>query len=94
MQRGGDVLVAVAEPFTLGRCPGPPADRDWQDGDPWGRLVESCLGARLVNSSQGTGIKVTCWRDRNQEVEFVLQPGKTVVAIEVKFPGWICGRMD
>ncbi len=24
----------------------------------------------------------------------MLQPGKTVVAIEVKFPGWICGRMD
>ena len=58
-----------------------------QDGDHWGRLVESCIGAHLVNSSLGTGIEVTYWRDRNQEVDFVLQRGKAVVAIEVKSGG-------
>ena len=58
-----------------------------QDGDHWGRLVESCIGAHLVNSSLGTGIEVTYWRDRNQEVDFVLQRGRTVVAIEVKSGG-------
>jgi predicted AAA+ superfamily ATPase len=55
-----------------------------QDGDYWGRLVESCVGAHLVNSSFGTDISVTYWRERNHEVDFVLQQGKTIVAIEVK----------
>ena len=55
-----------------------------QDRDYWGRLVESCIGAHLVNSSFGTNISVTYWRERNHEVDFVLQQGKTTVAIEVK----------
>lgn len=55
-----------------------------QDGDHWGRLVESCIGAHLLNSSFGTGIHVTYWRERNHEVDFVLQRGKNTVAIEVK----------
>jgi uncharacterized protein len=55
-----------------------------QDGDYWGRLVESCIGAHLLNSSFGTNIGVTYWRQRNHEVDFVLRQGKTTVAIEVK----------
>jgi hypothetical protein len=55
-----------------------------QDGEQWGRLVESCIGAHLLNSSYGTSISVTYWRERNHEVDFVLQQGKTTVAIEVK----------
>ena len=55
-----------------------------QDGDYWGRLVESCIGAHLFNSSFGTNISVTYWRERNHEVDFVLQQGTTTVAIEVK----------
>ena len=54
------------------------------DGDYWGRLVESCIGAHLFNSSFGTNISVTYWRERSHEVDFVLQEGKTTVAIEVK----------
>jgi predicted AAA+ superfamily ATPase len=54
------------------------------DGNHWGRLVESCIGAHLFNSSLGTNISVTYWRERNQEVDFVLQTGRTSVAIEVK----------
>jgi uncharacterized protein len=55
-----------------------------QDADYWGRLVESCVGAHLLNSSFGTDIAVNYWRERNQEVDFILQQGKSVVAIEVK----------
>lgn len=54
------------------------------DNDYWGRLVESCVGAHLLNTSLGTGVNVTYWRERNHEVDFVLQQGKTTVAIEVK----------
>lgn len=55
-----------------------------KDGDYWGRLVESCVGAHLINSSFGTNIDVAYWRERNREVDFVLRQGKAVAAIEVK----------
>jgi predicted AAA+ superfamily ATPase len=55
-----------------------------QDGNYWGRLIESCVGAHLVNTSAGNNINVFYWRERNHEVDFVLQQGKRIVAIEVK----------
>ncbi len=59
-------------------------DEARDDGTYWGQLVESCVGAHLLNSSFGTNISVTYWRERNHEVDFVLQQGKKLVAIEVK----------
>ncbi len=53
----------------------------------WGRLVESAIGAHLLNSTLGTQIEVAYWRDRNLEVDFVLQRGQTLVGIEVKSAG-------
>lgn len=50
----------------------------------WGRLVESAVGAHLINSAAGTGVELFYWRERSREVDFVLRSGKTVVAIEVK----------
>lgn len=55
------------------------ADRQY-----WGQLTESAVGAHLVNDSRGKGINVYYWLSRNREVDFVLESGKTVVAIEVK----------
>lgn len=52
--------------------------------DHWGRLVESAIGAHLVNSAVGKGIEVQYWLDRNREVDFVLFAGESVAAIEVK----------
>lgn len=50
----------------------------------WGRLVESAVGAHLLNTAQGSTIEVTYWRERNWEVDFVLSQGRKLVAIEVK----------
>jgi predicted AAA+ superfamily ATPase len=55
-----------------------------QEGDHWGRLVESCVGAHLVNTTLGTSIELSYWRERNHEVDFVLRQDQNVVAIEVK----------
>jgi predicted AAA+ superfamily ATPase len=71
-----------------------------QDGDFWGRLVESAVGAHLLNSGMGSGLEVTYWREGNLEVDFVLRRGDTLVALEVKsgrgkhsLPGMeACGR--
>ena len=55
-----------------------------RDGDYWGRLVESSVGAHLLNTSFGKDIELTYWRERSQEVDFILRQGKTITAIEVK----------
>jgi predicted AAA+ superfamily ATPase len=55
-----------------------------QDGNYWGRLVESSVGAHLLNTSFGSDIEVTYWRERSQEVDFILRQGRTTTAIEVK----------
>lgn len=49
-----------------------------------GRLVESAVGAHLVNSCLGSGVEVRYWLDRNREVDFVLEEGRRIVALEVK----------
>ena len=49
----------------------------------WGRIVESAVGAHLVNTA-ASDIRVRYWRDGAREVDFVLQRGPKLVAIEVK----------
>lgn len=53
-------------------------DRAW-----WGRLVENAVGGHLVSGLQGVG-EVGWWRDRDQEVDFVVTVGLRRFAIEVK----------
>jgi uncharacterized protein len=50
----------------------------------WGRLVESCVGAYILNSALLYNIKVYYWREKNKEVDFILEWGKKIIAIEVK----------
>jgi predicted AAA+ superfamily ATPase len=50
----------------------------------WGRIVESAIGAHLLNNSLSGHFKVYYWRDRNQEVEFVLEYKNQIVGLEVK----------
>ncbi len=50
----------------------------------WGRLVESCVGAYLLNRAQMDGMKVYYWREANKEVDFILEWRKKLIAIEVK----------
>lgn len=50
----------------------------------WGRVVESVIGAHLLNSTRGTQIEVFYWREGAREVDFVLRYKDQVIAIEVK----------
>ena len=50
----------------------------------WGQVVESAIGAHLINNSVLGNYKVFYWRHRNDEVDFVLQQGENIVGIEVK----------
>ncbi|MBC7092525.1 ATP-binding protein [Candidatus Bipolaricaulota bacterium] len=55
------------------------ADREF-----WGHLVESAVGAHLVNAAASGKCTVYYWRHQNREVDFVVQIGRRVLAIEVK----------
>lgn len=55
-----------------------------EDTEFWGRLVESVVGAHLLNSIRGTQIELFYWRDGDNEVDFVLAYGDRITAIEVK----------
>ncbi len=49
----------------------------------WGRIVESAVGAHLLNTA-GSDMHLYYWRDGQHEVDFVLKRGGRVVGIEVK----------
>ncbi|MCL2643658.1 MAG: ATP-binding protein, partial [Candidatus Bathyarchaeota archaeon] len=48
-----------------------------------GRLVESAVGAYLLARGQEEGFEVYWWRERNNEVDFVIKKGSQLTAIEV-----------
>jgi predicted AAA+ superfamily ATPase len=55
-----------------------------QDREFWGRLVESAVGAHLANGAVEGRYTLSYWRDRNREVDFVVNRGRQLTAIEVK----------
>lgn len=55
------------------------ADREFR-----GRLVESAVGAHLVNAAAAGECEIYYWRDRGQEVDFIVRARNRLVAIEVK----------
>jgi predicted AAA+ superfamily ATPase len=59
-------------------------DRLRDDPIAWGRLVESCVGAHLLNTAAEAGLNVSWWREGDAEVDFVLHAGASIVGIEVK----------
>ena len=50
----------------------------------WGKWVESAVGAYLVNHADRLEYKVYYWRHDSDEVDFILQRSRQLVAIEVK----------
>ncbi|MCF0178163.1 MAG: ATP-binding protein [Bacteroidales bacterium] len=52
--------------------------------DAWGHIFESAIGAHIVSQAFVKRFEVFYWRDRNEEVDFVLRKKNTLVAIEVK----------
>jgi hypothetical protein len=50
----------------------------------WGRYVESAVGAYLACQAQICDYKLYYWRNKNEEVDYVLKRRNKVIAIEVK----------
>lgn len=54
------------------------------DNEYWGHLIESAVGSHLLNSIRGTSINLFYLREGHKEVDFILEQGTKLIAIEVK----------
>jgi len=59
-------------------------DEARSDPEFWGRLVESAVGAHLANAAFATDLELYYWRERDREVDFVVESHGRRTAIEVK----------
>jgi predicted AAA+ superfamily ATPase len=50
----------------------------------WGRFIESAIGVHLINQIPGSRINLYYWREKNREIDFLLQNGDLLIAVEVK----------
>jgi predicted AAA+ superfamily ATPase len=69
-------MLSVLSPLTFEECRTNPKE--------WGRWVESAVGVHLLNQSLEQDFKLYYWRERNEEVDFVMEHRGKIVAIEVK----------
>ena len=56
----------------------------FDDKEKWGRIVESAVGAHLINIAYMQGYSLFYWREGNYEVDFVLEHKGRIIAMEVK----------
>jgi uncharacterized protein len=69
-------LLTAQSGYTLKEAK---ADREY-----WGHLVESAVGAYLVNAAAAGDCEVFYWRERGLEVDFIVRAGSALTALEVK----------
>ena len=52
--------------------------------DEWGRMIESAIGSHLINHSLTEKLNLHYWRERDDEVDFVIERKGKVISLEVK----------
>jgi len=71
-----NALLSALHPKSFSEIQNNPAE--------WGRIIESTIGAYLINQTIRNGCPVYYWRERNDEVDFILEYHGKAIAIEVK----------
>lgn len=71
-----NALKTVLNPLTF--------EQALLDRKAWGHLFESGVGAYIISEAFAHRFEVYYWRERNDEVDFILKKKGSVVAIEVK----------
>lgn len=83
-QRGSSPKLQVLNTALMTATSGLSPAEARADREFWGRLVESAVGAHLANAAATGDCELYYWRERNQEVDFIVKAGRRLVAIEVK----------
>jgi uncharacterized protein len=71
-----NALISALRPVTFSEIRENPGE--------WGRIAESAVGAYLINETTRYGFQLYYWRERNDEVDFILEFKGKIIAIEVK----------
>ena len=71
-----NALKTIYSPHTF--------EQSIMDRKVWGRIFESGIGAYIISQAFVHRFEVFYWRERNDEVDFVLRKKGSVVAVEVK----------
>ena len=82
--RGSSPKLQVLNTALMSAQSGLTLEETRANPDQWGRWVESAVGAHLANAAATGEVELFYWRERNQEVDFVLRSRRQLVAIEVK----------
>ncbi len=83
-QRGSSPKLQVLNNALMSVESGLTLQEAREDPATWGRLTESAVGAHLANAAAAGACKVFYWRERSREVDFVVEVGKKLLAVEVK----------
>jgi len=83
-QKGSSPKLQVLNTALMSAQSGLSFEKARADREFWGRLVESAIGAHLANAAAAGECELFYWRERNEEVDFVVRAGRAVTAIEVK----------
>ena len=83
-KRGSSPKLQVLNNALFSTHLGKTLEQTKEDSEQWGRIAESSVGTHLLNLTRGTTAHIYYWRHRNQEVDFILEANKQIVAIEVK----------
>lgn len=76
LQVYNNALKTVYSPLTF--------EQAITDRKAWGHIFESGIGAYLISQSFVHRFEVFYWRERNDEVDFILRKKGSMVAIEIK----------
>lgn len=71
-----NALLSAQSDYTLASAQ---TDREY-----WGRLIESAVGAHMINQRDQYHYEVFYWREHNKEIDFVIQKNDKVIGFEVK----------
>jgi predicted AAA+ superfamily ATPase len=82
--RGSSPKLQVLNTALMTVTSGTTPEEAQSDREFRGRLVESAVGAHLANAAAVGECELFYWRDRGQEVDFVVRSGSRLTAIEVK----------
>lgn len=83
-QRGSIPKILVFDNGLISAMSGMKFKSAAKDSAFWGRLIENAVGNQLYFLAQESGGELFYWRDRDDEIDYVLKNGDKTKAIEVK----------
>jgi predicted AAA+ superfamily ATPase len=83
-KRASSPKLLVLDTALMSAVKGVPLGEARRDSEYWGRLVETAVGAHLVAQAQIAPQRVMYWRERDLEVDYVVEDSQVLTAMEVK----------